>query len=302
MRDRATNGFVAPMEARTPAPLSGAPAAPAEPSDQHIVDALIEERAEKLMSRPRLWPLVKAVFYPLLGYQKARRVADTIAPLSGEAAMDWSVDFLDMTVEATDVEQVPAEGPAVIVANHPGGIADGIAVWTALKARRPDMVFFANRDALRVCPGLDAVVIPVEWRPELRSREKTRDTLRMSIEAFKAGRCVVVFPAGRMSEWSWAKRRLVEREWLPTASSLARKFDAPIVPLGVRQRLSLYYYALAQVSEELKNMTVFHELLAKKKARYRLGFGAPVHSSDLPTDDAAATLALRDMCERLAWG
>jgi putative hemolysin len=265
------------------------------------VDTLIEERAQKLMSRPWLWPAVKAVFYPLLRYRPAVEVARELAPFGGIEAMDWASRFLTLTVDAADVEQVPASGPVVIVANHPGGIADGIAVWDALKARRPDLVYFANRDALRVCAGLASVVIPVEWRYEERSREKTRETLRQSIEAFKAGRCIVVFPAGRMAEWNWPRRALVERPWMPSAFSMARKFDAPIVPLGVAQRLSLAYYSLAHVNEELKNMTVFYELLAKRRARYRLRFSAPIAPGELPKDEDEATELLRRTCEELAW-
>jgi putative hemolysin len=270
-------------------------------ASSHIVDALIEERARGLMSRPWLWPLVKTVFYPLLGYRKAVGVADELAPKDGHGAMEWASRFLGMTTDVSGVEHVPTSGPAVVVANHPGGIADGVAVWDALKARRPDIVYFANRDALRVCAGLSGVVIPIEWRLEERTREKTRETLRQTIEAFKAGRCVMVFPAGRMAEWKWGRRGLVERPWAPTAVSLARKFAAPIVPLGVAQRLSLAYYALAQVSEELKNMTVFHELLAKQGARYRLRFAAPLDASTLPGDDADATETLRARCQELAW-
>jgi putative hemolysin len=215
--------------------------------------------------------------------------------------MDWASGFLSLSAEVAGVERVPTEGPAVVVVNHPGGIADGVAIWNALKARRPDLCYFANRDALRVCPGLESLVIPVEWRLEERSREKTRETLRLVIDAFKAGRCVVVFPAGRMAAWSWTQRSLVERPWATTAVSLARKFAAPIVPLGVAQRMSLTYYSLAHVSEELKNMTVFYELLAKRGARYRLRFGEAVAPRDLSTDEAAATEALRARCEELAW-
>ncbi len=278
-----------------------AAALPTSLAAPHIVDALIEERARHLMTRPAVWRAVKAVFYPLLRYPKAVEVADTLAPLTGREAMSWASGFLGLATDAAGVAHVPETGPVVVVANHPGGIADGVAVWDALEERRPDLCYFANRDALRVCPGLATLVIPVEWRPEERSREKTRETLRLAIEAFRAGRCVVVFPAGRMAEWSWRSRGLVERPWMPTAVSLARKFAAPIIPLGVAQRLSLAYYSLAHVSEELKNMTVFYELLAKRGARYRLRFGEAAEPDSLPTDEAAATDALRRSCEALAW-
>jgi len=271
------------------------------PEATHIVDALIEERAIQLMARPWLWSIVKRLAYPALGYRKAVRVADELRLLPGRDALNWASEYLKMPLDVDSVTHVPKDGPAVVVANHPGGIADGIAVWDALKERRPDMCFFANRDALRVCAGLEDHIIPVEWRPEERSREKTRETLRLAIDAFKNGRCVVVFPAGRMAEWSWGERRLIERPWMSTAMSLARKFKAPITPVGVTQRLSLLYYSLAQVSDELKNMTVFHELLAKKDARYRLRFGETMTHDALPGGDADAAEYLRRTCEELAW-
>ena len=270
-----------------------------EPSPTHIVDSLIEERARRLHASP-VWPAVKTVFFPLLGHGKAVRIADTLAPLGGAEAMDWSERFLDMQVSADGLPHVPETGPCVITANHPGGIADGIAVWQALKARRPDMVFFANRDAIRVCEGLSDIVIPVEWRPGARSRDKTRETLRQAIEAFKAGRCIVVFPAGRMAKWDWRKLRLAEEAWQVTAVSLARKFSAPIIPLGVKQRMSLMFYGLGQIHEELKHMTVFHELLAKRGARYGLKFAPCVEPHDLPEGESPATEALRAMSETLA--
>ncbi|XBQ17079.1 MAG: 1-acyl-sn-glycerol-3-phosphate acyltransferase [Oceanicaulis sp.] len=265
----------------------------------HIVDQLIEERAVRLRASA-FWPAVKAVFYPMLGYGRAVRIADTMAPMGGREAMDWAEDFLDLEVSADGLRNVPESGPCVITANHPGGIADGIAVWRALKARRPDMVFFANRDAIRVCEGLADIVIPVEWRPGARSRQKTRDTLRQSIEAFRDGRCIVVFPAGRMSKWDWRKMRLAEEPWQVTAVSLARKFGAPIVPLGVKQRMSLMFYGLGQIHEELKHMTVFHELLAKRSSRYALRFAECVEPDDLPEGEVAATEALKSMSESLA--
>ena len=268
--------------------------------DLHIVDQLIEERAIQLRRNAILWPWIKRIFYPLLGYRQAAEIADQLAPLSGREAMDWSEDFLAMRVRASGLEHVPSEGPCVIVANHPGGIADGIALWSMLKHRRPDAVFFANRDAIRVCEGLSDLVIPVEWRADARSRDKTRETLRQSVAAFKQERCVVIFPAGRMSAWDWRALRLVEQAWAPTAVSLARKFDAPVVPLGMKQRMSLMFYGLGQLHEELKHMTVFHELLTKKGALYRLQFAAPIAASDLPSDDAVASEALRVMSESLA--
>jgi len=270
-------------------------------SASHIVDTLIEERAPRLMTRPRLWAGVKRVAYPALGYRKAVELADAIAHLRGVETLDWARGFLDLSVDAINVDTVPETGGCVVIANHPGGIADGIAVWEALRERRPDLCFFANRDAVRVSPGLEDVVLPVEWRKDQRSRERARETVRAAITAFQAGRCVVIFPSGRMAEWNWRRWRLCEKPWQPTAVSFARRFGVPIIPMGVRQRMPVLYYGLAQINEELKDMTIFHGFMGKKKARYRLTFGEALDPKTLPETEVEATEMVKALSEKLAW-
>lgn len=268
-------------------------------TNTYIVDQLIEERAVRLR-QTAIWPLIRAVVYPILGYDKAVSMADALAGLSGEGTMDWSRDFLDMSVDVSGDDALPETGPCFITANHPGGIADGIAVWQAIKARRADMVFYANRDAIRVNPELADHIIPVEWRPEHRSREKTRETLVQTRKAIEDGRCVVIFPAGKMSVWDWRELTLREADWMPTAAGLALKYKVPVIPLGIRQRMSILFYALGQIHAELKHMTVFHELLAKKGAHYQLRFGDFLEVDQLPTSDTDATVLLKAQSEILA--
>jgi len=268
---------------------------------QHVVDQLIEERAVRLSANRLTWPWIKRVFYPLLGYRRAQAMADELVSLSGREALDWAQDFLSMIVDAEAMDQVPATGACVIVANHPGGITDGVAVWQALKRHRSDLIFFANRDAIRVCEGLSDQVIPVEWREGHRSRDKTRETLKLARAAFEAERCVVVFPAGRMSVWDWRQMGLRDPEWQSTAVGLARKFKAPIVTLGVQQRMSLWFYGLGLIHEELRHMTVFHELLAKTGARYRLRFAPADYQNTDPGNDARVSEVLRLQAQSLAW-
>ncbi|WP_394693483.1 1-acyl-sn-glycerol-3-phosphate acyltransferase [Hyphobacterium sp.] len=276
-------------------------APPNDDMTRHVVDRLIEERAPRLISRPRLWTAIRNIAYPMLGYRKAVAIADAIADKSGDETLHWVSEYLHLQPEPENLDIVPDKGGVVVIANHPGGIADGVAVWDALRAKRPDVCFFANRDALRVSPGLADLIIPVEWRQNLRSRENARETLRSALEAFKSDRCVVIFPAGRMAEWNWKRFTLDEKPWAPTAVSFARRFKQPIIPLGVRQRMPILYYALAQVHTELKDMTVFHGFMGKKGARYPLRFGAPIDPATLPESEAEATAIVKAACEQLAW-
>src|SRR5690606_1961769 len=101
-------------------------------------------------------------------------------------SLEYCSRLLDLEVSALCLERVPRTGRCVVVCNHPTGIADGVAVYDALKRVRDDVIFFANADALRVSPRLAETVIPVEWVESKRTREKTRATLQAAKAAFEA--------------------------------------------------------------------------------------------------------------------
>ena len=275
------------------APAAAMPVRPAP----HICDVLIAERAPRLAASG-FWPVVRPVVYRLLNYRQAVRMADAVRPLSGAAALDYMSDLLDLKVSVMNPERIPATGRCIIVANHPTGIADGIAVFDAIKTRRPDAIFFANADALRVSPRLGETVIPVEWVVDKRTREKTRETLQAAKAAFEAERCVVMFPAGRLARIG-KDGSVTDPEWASTAASLARKYDAPVVPIHVAGPYSRLFHWFDQVSQELRDITLFHELLNKRKKPFQLMVGKPILAARLDIDAGKATYALKAFTERV---
>lgn len=263
----------------------------------HICDVLIAERAPRLTAS-FAWPVMRPLLYRLLNYRAARRMADGVADLSGQATFDYMSDLLDLKVSTLNLDRIPTTGRCIIVCNHPTGIADGVAVYDAIKTRRSDAVFFANADALRVSPRLAEVIIPVEWVFEKRTRQKTRATLDAARAAFEAERCVVMFPAGRLARVG-KDGSLTDPDWASTAASMARKFGAPVVPIHVSGPTSRLFHLFDRVSQELRDVTLFHELLNKKRKAFRLSVGKPIPPSRLDIDAGRATYALKAFTERV---
>jgi putative hemolysin len=263
---------------------------------KHVVDALIEERAP-LLSKTPWWPLVRPPLYLLLMYGKARGMADAIGPMRGRAALEHLSRLLQLRPVSNGLDRLPRNGRCVIIANHPTGIADGIALYDAVKAVRPDICFFANADAHRVCPGFTDVLIPVEWELHKRSIEKTKVTLRLAQQAFAEERAIMIFPAGRLA------RRIdgliQDPSWEPSAVTLARKHKAPIVPIHLAGPYPFLFHFFNRFSKELRDMTLFHELLNKTRGRFDLTFG-PVIAPDVLAGEAdQVTLALKHYVERV---
>jgi len=263
----------------------------------HIVDVLIAERAPGLTGSS-LWPLVRPPLYGVLGYKPAKAMADAVMPLSGQEALDYVTDLLALDVTALFLDRIPAKGRCIVVANHPTGIADGLAVYDAVRRVRRDSTFFANADALRVSPRLGEVVIPVEWVEAKRTREKTRATLQAAKDAFEAERALGIFPAGRLARRA-KDGQLTDPEWAPTAVSLARKYDAPVVPIHVSGPESWLFHFFDRFSKELRDVTLFHEMLNKKGKAFHLTVGKPIPPSRFDIDTGKATYALKAYVERV---
>lgn len=269
--------------------LAGAIALVSHGQPGHIVDTLIAERGQKIVRNP-VWPLIRPFLYTLLRYSKAIEFADAVANMPGFQAFEYLSDGLKLDIAVTNGERIPASGGFILVSNHPTGIADGVAVFDLLKTRRPDMMFFANRDAIRVNPRFAEMIIPVEWREEYKSKLKARETLQLTNRAVNAGKATVLFPSGRIAYW--ANGRLNERPWKTSAVGLARKYNLPILPVHMKARNSGLFYWFAKWSTELRDMTVFHELLNKRGDRFEFVIGNLIPTANLDGDINEVTKAL----------
>ena len=247
---------------------------------EHRIDPLIAERAPWLYSDRPGTRIAKRCLHRMLGYDTTVEIAKSLQHAQSAQIMGQMADRLSKMVAARGLSQIPAHGPALIVANHPTGIADGIILNGLIAAARPDAYFFANRDILRVFPQMETMIAPVEWRKEQRSHAKTRETMAYVRKATDEGRLGVIFPSGRL-----AKRRglrLYERPWMASAAMLARKFDLPVIPVNIQARNSALFYLFDFIHPTLRDITLFHETLNKARQPYKVTVGEPISAASIP--------------------
>ncbi len=247
---------------------------------QDRIDPLIEERAPWLFRRDLFSTAAREGLTRMLGYGRTIALAEYLKDRPTPEIMEIMGRMLAREVETRGLARIPARGPALIVANHPTGIADGIILNHVLSQVRSDTFFYANSDILRVLPQMGSMIAPVEWREEKRSHAKTRETMAYTREALAAGRVGVIFPSGRL-----AKRRglwLFERPWMASAAMIARKFDVPVIPVNIRARNSWLFYLFDRIHPTLRDITLFHETLNKDRQPFRITVGRPIPAADLP--------------------
>jgi putative hemolysin len=120
----------------------------------------------------------------------------------------------------------------------------------------------------------------------------------MTRQAMEAERALVIFPAGRIARRQ-RNGSLADPAWAPTALSIARKYDAPIAPVHLAGPWSTLFHFFNGFSNELRDITVFHELLNKRGGRYRMTVGPLIAADAVPHDSAEATGRLKAYIETL---
>ncbi len=112
-------------------------------------------------ARPAPWQkkLLKKLFYE----EEFQQFADRHRHLKGLDTVEQVLEYLNIrcAIPAHDLEQIPEYGPLVIIANHPTGTLDGLALLYAVSRVRRDVKVVTNRMLTHLEP-LSSLFIPVD--------------------------------------------------------------------------------------------------------------------------------------------
>lgn len=195
-------------------------------------------------------------------------------------------------------DSIPAEGPVVLCANHPFGLADGVVVGALMSNVRSDVRFLAN-SMLMAAESMSGMVIPVN--PFGDAEHENARGLREALRWLKDGHALVVFPSGEVASWSAQTRSVAEPEWNEIVARLIRKTRAVTCPLFVHGTNSPIFHAAGVIHPMLRTMLLPHELLNKQGRTIDVSIGSaiPAASLDVFDSDREAIDYLRWRCEVL---
>jgi putative hemolysin len=213
---------------------------------------------------------------------------DQLERLRAELAQDASpqpvfhklLRTLDLSLDCPEADpaRIPRRGSALVVANHPTGIADGIALGALLARVRPDVRFLANSWLARF-EEIRPYLIPVD--PFARGRANAR-AWREAIEWLKAGHLLAMFPAGQVAALNLARGGVVEPPWSDTAARLMRHTGAPAIPVFLDGRNSALFHFLGLIHPRLRTALLPRELMNQRGRRFGAAIGRPVAAGELP--------------------
>ncbi len=198
-------------------------------------------------------------------------------------------------VAPTDRAHIPAEGRVVIVANHPLGALDALALLDLVGGVRDDVRILAN-EVLRQLDGLDDLLLPCDV-----FGGGARGGLRAAYRALEREQAVIVFPAGEVSRIR--PNGVRDGRWSEGFLRFARRSGAPVLPVHIDARNSPAFYGLSMLAKPLATLMLPREMFGAMDHRISLTVGAPVPATALSAvgaNDPAIADAMRRHVYRLA--
>lgn len=250
------------------------------------VENVVTERFPDFQLRnPAIYKTVVAILRYLFRESEFRRFSERYPHLTGFDFVEQALDHFDfgVTVSDRERERIPAWGRVVIVANHPIGSLDGLALLKMVGEVRRDVKAVAN-DVLSVVEPMRSLLLPVDT---MGSRT-TRDNLRAIEQHLQNDGALIIFPAGEVSRMG--AKGVRDGRWRHGFLRFASKARAPILPMCIDARNSLFFYSLSLVAKPLSTLWLVREMFKHNNKNMRVRIGDAVNFDvydKLPLDSKA---------------
>lgn len=170
--------------------------------------------------------------------------------------------------------------PLVIVANHPFGIGDGIAILAmAEQLDRPFRVLI-NDELLKV-PEMAPYSLPVSFEETKEALAINMQTRHEALKLLKEGVTVIIFPAGGVATAKKGFGAAEDLPWKIFAAKLVQTAKADVVPIYFEGQNGPLFHIASKLSLTLRLSLLIREFKRLSGSAIRARVGAMVTWEEL---------------------
>lgn len=188
---------------------------------------------------------------------------------------------IEITTPAAQFDNIPKEGPVIVVANHPHGLVDGMVMAELIARVRPDFQILTRE----VLTGLDEVassfLIPVPFPHAKDAQQKSVEMRARAMETLKAGGLICIFPSGVVATSKTAFGPVEEAEWNVFTAQMIRRSGATVVPIRFRGQNSRWYHIANRISATMRQAMLLHEVVHVCNRPHGPVIGAPLTEAQM---------------------
>jgi putative hemolysin len=208
----------------------------------------------------------------LLHEDEINHFIQTNQHLKGFAFLDHVLDHFNFSYQINnrDFNNIPAEGRVIIVANHPIGSLDGLALLKLVRSVRPDVSIVTNELLSHIDP-LDSLFLSVD---NMSASAQHKSQFKAMLTALQSDQAVIIFPSGEVSRIRPSGVR--DGVWKAGFLKLAEKTKSPVLPIYIDARNSALFYALSAIYKPLGTLMLVQEMFKQSHQQIQFHISKPI--------------------------
>ncbi len=216
------------------------------------------------------------------------KVEDDMKAGSTDNFFRLACKHLPLNYEVKGLENIPAEGPCVIVSNHPHGMSDGIMIGDVVMKARSDVRIVVN-EFLHCVRGMRPYQITVDVYGGEAAKRANMSGMREILKWLRDGHCLIIFPSGSAASWSEEDGRVIDDPWQENMAAIIRKTKATVVPMHFSGQNGALFQFVTRKWKDKRSALLAREIKRDRRTLHQVRVGKPIPGSRLellPTDSA----------------
>ena len=235
------------------------------------VDDVLTRHYPQVADKPWLFKSLSFVLRHLLHEREMTEFSETYPHYVDIDFVEQVLEYFNISYSTRDVEKerIPTEGKVVIIANHPIGTLDGLALIKLVSEVRHDLKVVANQMLMAVEP-LHNMLLPVN--------NMQGGTPKQHLEAIHkhlhGDGAVLIFPAGEVSRLR--PQGVRDTRWHTGFLRIARQTKSPVLPVYIDAKNSPLFYGVSMIYKPLATVLLVKEMFKQRKKHLPMRIGEVV--------------------------
>ncbi|EJF07681.1 putative hemolysin [Thiovulum sp. ES] len=241
------------------------------------VEKIVKSKYPKIEKYPKI--LYKPFIFFLKRFFHEKDINEFLAESSDLDGFDFIesvLDYFNFRYMASNIEKenIPTEGRVMIIANHPLGALDALALLKLVSEVRKDIKIVAN-DMLYSIPPMRSLLLPIDNM----EKRYTKESIKAIYSSLKNEEVVIIFPSGEVSRAN--PTGIKDTKWRDGFLKFAKKTGTPILPIFIKARNSFSFYTLSSINKNFSSFMLVDEMFKQKDKGLHFSIGGLIPAENL---------------------
>ena len=187
---------------------------------------------------------------------------------------------LSLDIKTGSLQNIPTNGPLIIIANHPYGILDGLIICYILAITRGNFRILAHHIFLR-SEDLSEVILPISFHSTKEAIQLNVRTRREAVKFLSQGGAIGVFPGGTVSTAQTPFSQPLDPRWRSFTAKMIAKSKATVIPVYFEGHTSRIFQIASHLHHTLRMSLLIKEFKNQIDRPVSLSIGKPINLEDI---------------------